>query len=52
MRKTLLVALMVGLSFKGFAQGTLIDYQRADSIKKAFEQVYHAPSRFRSEDVV
>lgn len=46
MRKTLLVALMVGLSFKGFAQGTLIDYQRADSIKKAFEQVYHAPSRF------
>ncbi|GGF39108.1 peptidase [Echinicola rosea] len=32
------------------AQGTLADYQRADSIKKAFEEVYHAPAHFEWVD--
>ncbi|WP_200977603.1 S9 family peptidase [Echinicola sp. 20G] len=34
------------ISFGAKAQGKLVDYQRADSIKQAFAKVYHSPSSF------
>ncbi|MBD8488990.1 DPP IV N-terminal domain-containing protein [Echinicola sp. CAU 1574] len=34
------------ISIGAKAQGELVDYQRADSIKQAFAKVYHSPSSF------
>ncbi|QDH80374.1 prolyl oligopeptidase family serine peptidase [Echinicola soli] len=46
MKRIFILACFMLVSSTILAQGTLADYQRADSIKKAFKKVYHAPAHF------